>query len=83
MSITWDDINKANEILMKQKIRKPTLIFSPDQIDLLYEKNRIRKDKNGKMWIQNWYPGMNEIEIFTSNYLPSDKMLYIKNKDEL
>ena len=71
--LTWEDLQKANNMLNEQKVPVPTLVFSPEHIDMLKREDRIRTDKDGRMWIQNWYPTVNGIEVFTSEYLSEDQ----------
>ena len=83
MTVTWEDLRKVNNMLMKQNPRIPTLVFSPNQIEMLRKEDRIRTDKDGRMWIQNWYTGVNGVEVFQTDNLEPGTFVYIKDKESL
>jgi len=68
-ALTWEDLQKVNDKLNEQKVPTKTLVFSPETIELLKKEKRLITDKDGRMWINNWYPTVNGIEVFTSEYL--------------
>jgi len=83
MTSTYKDLRKVNELLMEQEIRIPTLVFSLEQVEMLKKEDKIRTDKDGRMWIQNWYPGVNGVEVFQTDNLEPGTMVYIKDKEAL